>query len=123
MNFNTEGFVAFDITVGTYKNAQCYSSRHCSVITIYFVSYHFRTLTVSKAERKAVPEDSRLSSRPLRVNAIDFGGRGIELPRQMHLIYLCSTMILITTQLSASCKRKVNKNLLWCMCNMRQHFN
>jgi hypothetical protein len=64
-----------------------------------------------------VPEESKHSSLPLRVKAIDFGGRGIELPRQTNLIYLCSTMILITMSFSASGKRKVNKNGLWCMCH------
>jgi hypothetical protein len=73
---------------------------------------------VSKGQCKAVPEGSKHSSLPLRVKAIDFGGRGIELPRQTHLIYLCSTMILITMPFSPSGKRKVNKNLLWCMCHM-----
>ena len=31
---NTECFVAFDMTVDTYQNAQCYSSRHRRVITL-----------------------------------------------------------------------------------------
>ena len=122
MNINTESFVVFNITVFTYHNAQCYISRHHRVITGYLVPYHCRPLTVSKAECKAVPEESKLPSRSLRVKAIDFGGRGFELPRQIHLIYLCSTMISITMQFSASGKRKVNKNILWCMCNMRQQF-
>ena len=43
-NINTERFVAFDITVGTYQNPQCYSSRHRRVITSYLVPYHCRTL-------------------------------------------------------------------------------
>jgi hypothetical protein len=120
VNVNTEGFVTFVITVSTYQNAQCYSSRHRRLTTLYLVPYHCGALTVSMAGCKAVPEKTELSSRPLRVKAIDFGGRDIELPRQIHLIFLCLTMILITMQFSASGKRKVNTNILWCMCNVRE---
>ena len=72
------------------------------------VTYYCRALNVSKAECKAVPEENKHSSRPVRVNAIDSGGRGTELPRQIHLAYLCATVILIMMQFSASGKRKVN---------------
>jgi hypothetical protein len=112
VNISTDRFVALDIAVVTYQKAQCYSSRHHRVITRCLVTYHCRVLAVSKVECKAVPKESKLSSRSLRVKAIDFGGRGIELPRQIHLTYLCSTMILITMQFSASGKRKVNKSVL-----------
>jgi hypothetical protein len=106
--------------VVTYHNAQCYSSRHRRIIKRYLVPYHCSALTLSKTKCKAVLQESKISSHPLRVKAIDFGGSGIELPRQIHLIYLCSTVILIAMQFSASGKRKVNKNILWCICNTRE---
>jgi hypothetical protein len=77
---NIESFVAFDMTIDTYQNAQCYSSLQRRLITRYLVPYHCETLTISKAKCKAVPEESKISSRLLRANAVDFGGRGIELP-------------------------------------------
>jgi len=89
-------------------------------ITHYLVPYHCRALNVSKAECKAIPEEFQLSSRSVRIKASEFSGRGVELPRQIQLIYVCSALILITIQFSASGKRKVNKNILWFMCNMRE---
>jgi len=59
------------------------------IITHCLVPYHCRALNVSKDESKAVSEECQLSSRPVRVKAIEFSGRGTELPRQIQLIHVC----------------------------------